>query len=78
MRVAEDGLEAAQGKEGGLAHQPVAQSGRQRVLQVRDARHVAGRRDYICRHTAGLRTHPALYEARTTVFLDRTLEISTE
>ena len=27
-------------------------------------------------HTAGLRIHPALYEARTTAFLDRTLGVS--
>jgi uncharacterized protein len=29
-------------------------------------------------HTAGLRTHPAAYEARITAFLDRTLGLSTE
>ena len=29
-------------------------------------------------HTAGLRTHPAAYEARTTAFLDRTLGLATE
>jgi uncharacterized protein len=29
-------------------------------------------------HTAGLRTHPAAYEARTTAFLDRALGLSTQ
>jgi hypothetical protein len=29
-------------------------------------------------HTAGLRTHPAAYEERTTAFLDRTLGLSAE
>ena len=29
-------------------------------------------------HTAGLRTHLAAYEARTTAFLDRTLELASE